>query len=165
MRSHVSIRRAPTSASPRRISIRTSVSAPMLPLLKHRGRENQTIPSGISRQRTFGTIFLSLFTYEIDIWGRLRRATEAAQANLLATDWNRKAVITTLVGDVATAYFNLLELDMELAIAKNTLATRDESLRLITLQLQGGVGTLLDVRQGEQLVYGASADLYSTRSD
>ncbi|MGH7874516.1 MAG: efflux transporter outer membrane subunit [Candidatus Binatia bacterium] len=125
-------------------------------------RGEQTIPGGISRQRTFGTIFLSLFTYEIDIWGRLRRATEAARANLLATDWNRKAVITTLVGDVATAYFNLLELDLELGIAKNTLAARDESLRLITLQQQGGIATLLDVRQGEQLVYGARQIVFDT---
>ena len=125
-------------------------------------RGQQTIPSGTDRQRTFGTIFLSLFTYEIDIWGRLRRATEASQASLLADDWNRKAVVTTLVGDVATAYFNLLELDLELDIAKSTLATRDESLRLITLQQRGGVATLLDVRQGEQLVYGARQTIFDT---
>jgi multidrug efflux system outer membrane protein len=101
-------------------------------------------------------VFLNLFTFEIDIWGRLRRATEAARADLLGADWARKTVVTTLISDVATAYFNLLELDMELEIAKNTLATRAESLRLIKLQLQGGVGTLLDVRQGEQLVYSAA---------
>ena len=65
-------------------------------------------------------------------------------------------MITTLISDVATAYFSLLELDLELEIAKNTLATRAESLRLIRLQVQGGVATLLDVRQGEQLVYGAA---------
>jgi multidrug efflux system outer membrane protein len=116
----------------------------------------QTIPRGISRQRTFGTIFLSLFTFEIDIWGQLRRATEAARAELLAADWNRKTVITTLVSDVATAYFTLLDLDMELTIAENTLATREESLRLIKIQQQGGAATLLDVRQAEQLVYGAA---------
>jgi outer membrane protein, multidrug efflux system len=115
-----------------------------------------TIPRGTSRQRTFGSVFLDLFSFEIDIWGRLRRATEASRADLLASDWNRKAVVTTLISDVATAYFSLLELDLELEIAKNTLATRSESLRLIKLQLQGGVGTLLDVRQGEQLVYGAA---------
>ena len=120
-----------------------------------------SIPSG-NRRHDFGTVFLSLFTFEIDIWGRLRRATEAARAALLATDWNRKTVITTLVSDVATAYFNLLELDMELAIAKNTLATRQESLRLIRVQAQGGVATLLDVRQGEQLVYGAAQTIPST---
>jgi outer membrane protein, multidrug efflux system len=120
-----------------------------------------SIPSG-NRRRDFGTVFLNLFTFEIDIWGRLRRATEAARAELLATDWNRKTVITTLVSDVATAYFSLLELDMELAIAKNTLATREESLRLIRTQEQGGIATLLDVRQGEQLVYGAAQTIPST---
>ena len=115
-----------------------------------------TIPRGTSRQRTFGSVFLDLFSFEIDIWGRLRRATEASRADLLASDWNRKAVVTTLISDVATSYFSLLELDLELEIAQNTLATRSESLRLIKLQLQGGVSTLLDVRQGEQLVYGAA---------
>ena len=122
-----------------------------------------SIPSGSpQRQRNFGTVALNLFSYEIDIWGRLRRATESAQAQLLASDWNRKAVITTLISDVATAYFNLLELDMELAIARSTLGTREESLRLIRTQLRGGVGTLLDVRQGEQLVYGAAQSVPSS---
>ena len=115
-----------------------------------------TIPQGTSRQRTYGEVFLNLFTFEIDIWGRLRRATESAQAQLFAADWNRKAVITTLISDVATAYFNLLDLDTELGIARNTLGTRQESLRLLRTQLGGGVGTLLDVRQGEQLVYTAA---------
>ena len=121
-----------------------------------------TIPRGTSRQRTFGTVFLNLFTFEIDIWGRLRRATEASRAELLATDWNRKAVITTLISDVATAYFSLLELDMELAIAKNTFITRAESLRVIRVQQLGGVATLLDVRQGEQLVYTAAQSIPDT---
>src|SRR5215831_11931889 len=113
-----------------------------------------SIPPGatfVNRQRTFGEGFVSLLSFEVDIWGRLRRATESAQAQLLASDWNRKTVITTLISDVATAYFNLLELDMELAIARDTLGTRDESLRLLRIQLQGGVGTLLDV-----LVYTAA---------
>jgi len=135
------------------------------------GRELSTngefsIPPGssvFSRQRTFGEGFVSLLSFEFDIWGRLRRATESAQAQLLASDWNRKTVITTLISDVATAYFNLLELDMELAIARDTLGTRQESLRLLRAQLQGGVGTLLDVRQGEQLVYGAAETIPSTK--
>jgi NodT family efflux transporter outer membrane factor (OMF) lipoprotein len=118
-----------------------------------------TIPRGASRERTYTTAFLNLFTFEIDIWGRLRRATEAARAGLLASDWNRKTVITTLVSDVATSYFSLLELDMQLAISKDTLLTREESLRLIRIQQQGGVATLLDVRQGEQLVYTAAESI------
>jgi outer membrane protein, multidrug efflux system len=85
-----------------------------------------------------------------------RRATEAARANLLATEEDRKAVITTIVGDVAAAYFNLLELDTELEIARDTLATRQESLNLIRSRQQGGVATMLDVRQAEQLVYAAA---------
>jgi outer membrane protein, multidrug efflux system len=125
-------------------------------------RGEQTIPRGISRRRTFGTVFLNLLTFELDIWGRLRRATESARAQLLASDWNRKTVITTLISDVATGYFNLLELDMELAIARSTLATREESLRLIKLQQQGGVATLLDTRQGEQLVYSAAEVIPNT---
>jgi multidrug efflux system outer membrane protein len=65
-------------------------------------------------------------------------------------------VITTLVSDVASAYFNLLELDMELTIAKRTLAVRQDSLELITNRERGGLGTLLEVRQAQQLVYGAA---------
>jgi multidrug efflux system outer membrane protein len=114
------------------------------------------LPSAFRRDRTFGTVVLDLLSFEVDIWGRLRRATEAARADLLAAEENRKAVVTTLVSDVATAYFNLLELDMELDIAKRTLTTREESLRLIRVRQQGGVATILDVRQAEQLVYGAA---------
>src|SRR5262245_11403178 len=97
-----------------------------------------TIPKGTSRQRTYGEVFLSLFTFEVDIWGRLRRATEGAQAEMLASEWNRREVNRTLISDVATAYFNLLGLDMELAIARTTLGSREESLRLLRVQLQGG---------------------------
>jgi len=123
--------------------------------LRNSGSGQFALPGGSSRERTFGTVLLNLLSFEVDIWGRLRRATEAARADLLATEENRKAVTTTLVGDVATAYFNLLELDKELEIASETLATRQESLRLIQARQQGGVATMLDVRQAEQLVYGA----------
>ena len=114
------------------------------------------LPGGASRDRTFGTVMLNLLSFELDAWGRLRRATEAARADLLATEENRKAVRTTVVSDVASAYFNLLELDMELETARDTLATRQESLRLIQARQRGGVATMLDVRQAEQLVYGAA---------
>jgi len=119
------------------------------------------IPSG-DRQGDTGSVFLSLFPFEIDIWGRLRRATEAAQAELLATDWNQKTVINTLVSDVATSYFNLLELDLELNIEQATLATREESRRLIQLQQQAGITLLVDLRQAEQLVYGAAQTIPNT---
>jgi multidrug efflux system outer membrane protein len=113
-------------------------------------------PTGLTRERTFGSTFLNLLSYEVDLWGRVRRENEAAQAQLLALDWNRKAVTTTLIADVATAYFNLLAFDRELEISKGTLATREESLRLIQRRQTHGASTMLDVRQGEQLVYGAT---------
>jgi NodT family efflux transporter outer membrane factor (OMF) lipoprotein len=114
------------------------------------------LPPAVNPDRTFGSVFLNLLSFEADVWGRLRRTTEAARANLLATEENRKAVVTTLVSDTATAYLSLLELDTELEIANRTLSTRQESLRLIQVREQGGIATELDVRQGEQLVYSAS---------
>jgi len=124
--------------------------------LRNSGGGQFVLPGGGSRDRTFGTVLLNLLSFEVDIWGRLRRAKEAARANLLATEEDRKAVMTTIVGDVSASYFNLLELDMELEIARETLATRQESLNLIRSRQQGGVATMLDVRQAEQLVYGAA---------
>jgi multidrug efflux system outer membrane protein len=124
--------------------------------LRNSGSGQFVLPGGGSRDRTFGTVLLNLLSFEVDIWGRLRRAKEAARANLLATEEDRKAVMTTIVGDVSAAYFNLLELDTELEIARETLATRQESLNLIRSRQQGGVATMLDVRQAEQLVYGAA---------
>ena len=120
------------------------------------------LPSGFNRRSDFGSVSLDLFPFEIDLWGRLRRATEAAQADMLATDWNRKTVVTTLVSEVATSYFNLLELDLELAIAKGTLATREQSRHLIQLQEQAGIALLVDLRQAEQLVYGAAQAIPGT---
>ena len=114
------------------------------------------IPEPIKRDRSFGSVLLNLLTYEIDIWGRLRKATAAARSDLLATEEARLAVITTLISDVATAYFSLRELDFELDISRRTLTSREESLRLIRLRQQRGVATLLDVRQAEELVYNAT---------
>jgi multidrug efflux system outer membrane protein len=105
-----------------------------------------------SQNRNWGQGSLNLLSFEIDIWGRLRRATEAARANLLNAEENRKAVVTTLVSDVATNYFDLLQLDYELQISQRTLETRRESLRLTQERQGGGVATLLDLRQAEQLV-------------
>jgi multidrug efflux system outer membrane protein len=105
-----------------------------------------------SQNRNWGESSLNLLSFEIDLWGRLRRATEAARANLLSADENRKAVITTLVSDVATAYFTVRELDYELEISRRTLDTRRASLQLVQSRQGGGIATLLDLRQTEQLV-------------
>ena len=114
------------------------------------------LPEPIKRDRSFGSVLLNMLTYELDIWGRLRKATAAARSDLLATEETRRAVITTLVSDVATAYFSLREFDFELDISRRTLASREESLRIIKLRQQRGVATMLEVRQAEELVYGAT---------
>jgi multidrug efflux system outer membrane protein len=105
-----------------------------------------------SQNRNWSEASLNLLSFEVDIWGRLRRATEAARATLLSTEENRKAVVTTLVSDVATAYITLRELDYELEIARRTLDTRRSSMQLVQMRQGGGVATLLDLRQAEQLV-------------
>lgn len=122
-----------------------------------RDGETPLPPSFVPNQNvTFGQATLNLLSFELDIWGRLRRATQAARADLLASEENRKAVTTTLVSDVASAYFSLRNLDYQLEISRRTLATRQESLELIKNRQTGGVATLLDLRQGEQLVYTAT---------
>ena len=90
--------------------------------------------------------------WQLDFWGRYRKATEAARASLAASEWGRKAVVASLVSNVGTAYFQLRELDLELEIARRTLGARRESLELTrTLEHHGAI-SLLDVRQAEKLV-------------
>ena len=101
---------------------------------------------------------LSLF-WELDFWGKFRRATESARAALLATEWGENAVISSLVSNVASAYFQLRELDAEMEISQHTLASRKESLRLVEIRARGGTTSLMDVRQSEQLVYTAAATI------
>jgi multidrug efflux system outer membrane protein len=91
-------------------------------------------------------------SWDLDFWGKYRHATEAARANLLATEWARRAVTSTLVSNVAAAYFELRAYDLQLEIANRTLASRQESLQLTRTLADGGAGTELDVRQAEQLV-------------
>ncbi len=90
--------------------------------------------------------------WELDFWGKYRRATEAARANLLATEWARRAVTNTLISNLAAAYFQLRAYDLQLEISRRTLASRQESLELTRTLADGGAATNLDVRQAEQLV-------------
>jgi outer membrane protein, multidrug efflux system len=126
--------------------------------------------AGISDTRTARSKFLPAFktssrevnvsaAWELDFWGKYRRATEAARANLVASEWARREVASTLVANVASAYFQLRALDLELEISKRTLSSRQESLRLTRILSDGGSTTLLDVRQAEQLVFTASAEI------
>jgi outer membrane protein, multidrug efflux system len=97
--------------------------------------------------------------WNLDFWGRYRRATEAARANLLANEWAQREVTSTLVANLATAYFQLRELDLELEISKRTFDSRSQSLQLTQTLEQHGISSLLDVRQSEQLVYTAATEV------
>jgi outer membrane protein, multidrug efflux system len=111
-----------------------------------------TLPQNADLSRTYGALGLNLLSYEVDLWGRLRSATAASRAELLASEENRKTVQITVISDVTAAYYDLLELDGELEIAKRTLESRESSLRLIKSREQAGLASILEVRQGEQLV-------------
>src|SRR5580700_2283445 len=102
-----------------------------------------------------GELNLSVI-WNLDFWGKYRRQTEAARSQLLATEWGQRAVISSLVANVATAYFQLRALDSELEISKRTLASRQESLKLTLFLENHGSASGLDVSQAEQLVYTAS---------
>jgi multidrug efflux system outer membrane protein len=102
-----------------------------------------------------GELNLSVI-WNLDFWGKYRRQTEAARAQLLATEWGQRAIISSLVANVATAYFQLRALDSELDISQRTLTSRQQSLKLTQVLEIHGSGSGLDVSQAEQLVYTAS---------
>jgi multidrug efflux system outer membrane protein len=126
--------------------------------------------AGISDQRSPSSRFFPAFeasagqlslsaAWELDFWGKFRRATESARANLVATEWARQEIITTLVANVSSAYFQLRALDLELEISRRTLTSRQESLRLTHSLADHGATSMLDVRQSEQLVFTAAAEI------
>jgi multidrug efflux system outer membrane protein len=97
--------------------------------------------------------------WELDFWGRYRRASEAARARLLSTRWGQRAVMSSLVSRVADAYFTLRALDLELDVSRRTLVSRRESLDLARIREQGGATSMVDVRQAEQLVFSAAGTI------
>jgi len=97
--------------------------------------------------------------FQLDFFGKLRRATEAARAELLATEDARQVVVLTLVSDVAADYFTLLQLDLQLAITRDTVKTQTDSVKLTQLRLDHGVATKLDVLQAQQVLDTANAQI------
>ena len=97
-------------------------------------------------------------SWEIDLFGKLRRATEASRAELLAVQENQKAVMQILVAEVASAYFDLREYDAELDLVRESIKTRQESLMLVTAREAGGVSNLVEVDQAKTLVASAQAN-------
>jgi NodT family efflux transporter outer membrane factor (OMF) lipoprotein len=124
-----------------------------LPLPKGVGPEVSTIQAG------FG------LSWELDVWGRLRRLNEAARAQYLATEEARRGVLTTLIADVTDAYFALQALDRQLAIAQRTRDAAVDGLRLTGIRRDRGVATGLDVRQAEELLYTATGQIASVQRE
>lgn len=121
---------------------------------------NRGVPAGADTDVTYVESGFSL-GWELDVWGRLRRLTEASRAQYLATVEARHGVITTLVADVSETYLELRALDLELDIARRTRAAATDGLRLTDARRTSGVASGLDVRQAEQLLYTATGQIAS----
>jgi multidrug efflux system outer membrane protein len=96
-------------------------------------------------------------TFQLDLFGQLRRSTESARAQLLSTEYAQKTEILTLVSDVASDYFALLSLDLQLQITRDTIKTQKDAVKLTEYRLEHGVATILDVLQAKQVLDTANA--------
>lgn len=110
-----------------------------------RASENGALPSGTNPVNTF-QVDLGV-SFELDLWGKLRNATEAARAQLLATEEAKRTVILTLVSQLANSYVQLLDLDRQLVVTRETLGTRSESVRINGLRFKAGLISELDYQQ------------------
>ena len=124
----------------------------------------EPLPPGTTLQGSYFQAGLGL-SWELDLWGRLRRLSEAARAQYLATEEGRRGVVVSLIGDVMNDYFLLRERDLELEIARQTRDIAQDNLRLVGLRHTGGAATGLDVHQAEQFLYTATAQMASARRD
>jgi outer membrane protein, multidrug efflux system len=111
---------------------------------------------------TFDTASLQL-SYIVDFWGQYRRATEAARANLLASEYARHLVETTLISSVASAYFQLRQLDSQLEFSTETVTSDQDSLRINTINYKGGEYAITDVYQAKLLVEQAEAEVITLK--
>ena len=115
---------------------------------------------GEARSKSEGAVLLAISaSWEADVWGRIRRSNEAAKAQYLATEEARRAVMLSLVSDVAQAYFELLGLDLQLEIAKQNTASFGDTLKLFTQRLEGGVASKLQTSRAEAAEATAAATI------
>ena len=123
------------------------------------GRGNAVPPASVPGEIGESFVLSAGLSFEIDLWGKLRRSTEAARAELLATVDARNVVTITLIADVASFYLLLLDLDQRMSIAENTRDTRRESLGIIQASFDKGVVPLIDVNQAQIELGDAIAEL------
>ena len=132
------------------------------PILNKKGNA-KTTDLTFGGNTTFDTFLGTLnAAWEIDLWGRIRRATESSRADLLASNDFRRGVVLSLVSQVAQTYFQLIELDAELEIAQRSTKTFGETLELFQRQFEGGIGTKLAVARGEAALAQAAAGIPDT---
>jgi multidrug efflux system outer membrane protein len=142
------------------LSVGASYDALALPSSLLSGLNNNSSSSNSYTQTNyFSGGFTGSVAWNLDFWGMYRRQTEAARANLRATEWARQTTYSTLVESVATNYYQLRTLDAELAVTKSTLDARKQSLDLTQRLEQGGADSMADVRQAEELYYTAQAQI------
>jgi multidrug efflux system outer membrane protein len=147
--------RASTDALLPAVGVQASPAYQQIFLGSFSGLNFPGLPSGNVRYPSY--LLAATMSWEIDLWGRLRRLRESSLAQFLASEENRRGVIVSLIGDVAQAYFNLQSLDLQLAVAHRTVESRQETLALFQEREQGGVGSALDTRSEQALLAGARA--------
>jgi NodT family efflux transporter outer membrane factor (OMF) lipoprotein len=119
------------------------------------------VPPGFNLRASYTSLEAAL-SWELDLFGRLRRLTEAARARYLASQEGRNAITVSLVSSVMDAYFQLLEQDLEQDISRKTQSIAQDSLRLVELRHKEGAATGLDVSQAQQLIFTAAARIAAT---
>jgi multidrug efflux system outer membrane protein len=136
------------------------------------GESALQIPTSLAGTKDDGTPANSFFrgggpsasaAWNLDFWGLYHRQSEAARADLLASEWGQRATRIALIQNVSEAYFNLRSLDAEMAITQNTIKARQNSLQLTQALDEGGAGSLADVREAEELLHAAQANLPDLR--
>ena len=128
-------------------------------------RGNNLIGASTPGEISESFLLAANFGFEVDLWGKLRRSTEAAQAELLATVEARNVVAISLIADVASLYLLLLDLDNRVTVAQRTRQTREESLGIVRARFEKGTVPLIDVNQAEIELGDAEAELAALERD
>jgi multidrug efflux system outer membrane protein len=156
----------------RAAGVLTQTRSPLFPQVnyganagRYRFSEQTTsaLPGGVSNPTNYYSV-LAGASWEIDLWGRVRRQSESAQASLLATDEARRGVILTLVAQTATSYIQLRDLDQQLLIAQRTLETYDASLRIVKDKFEFGQVSKMNVAQVQSQYETAAAKIPQIRT-
>jgi multidrug efflux system outer membrane protein len=145
-------------AAQRVIGAEGQVTATRSELFPHLDAQANAYRIGINNPIESTRTLFAIATWELDLFGRIRRATEAARADMLATKETQQAILESIIAQVASAYFDLCEYDAELVIVRDSIKARMQSLELTRAREQGGVASMVDVDQAKSLVESAQSD-------